>query len=247
MVAGASDSFSCRPRRGAHQVRGGWAFDSVLGCLRCCSGCSVCTLPIMGFRVIFFERRCRPRRPRGALPTREPKAEFAGQHMSSNTTVSRSARSERTSRVARLLKAPRYARAPLRVARRVRPPLLRTVARRSGQALPQGQGGRGRRRHRTQGRAWAGIEVKLGPGAVDQGAGSLLRVASHVDTDKRGKPASPAVIPVGARASATRWCSGGPDRGTCRVSGADGHDGLCVKRPLGTEMAGEEGFEPSIP
>lgn len=106
MVAGASDSFSCRPRRGAHQVRGGWAFDSVLGCLRCCSGCSVCTLPIMGFRVIFFERRCRPRRPRGALPTREPKAEFAGQHMSSNTTVSRSARSERTSRVARLLKAP---------------------------------------------------------------------------------------------------------------------------------------------
>jgi hypothetical protein len=42
--------------------------------------------------------------------------------------------------------------------------------------------------------SWAGIEVKLGPGKVDEGADSLLRVASHIDTDKHGKPAFLAVI-----------------------------------------------------
>ena len=41
---------------------------------------------------------------------------------------------------------------------------------------------------------WAAAEVKLGPGSVDEGAASLLRVASHIDTDRHGKPAFLAVI-----------------------------------------------------
>lgn len=41
---------------------------------------------------------------------------------------------------------------------------------------------------------WAALEVKLGPSRVDEGAGSLLRVASHVDTDKHGEPAFLAVV-----------------------------------------------------
>ena len=42
--------------------------------------------------------------------------------------------------------------------------------------------------------SWAGVEVKLGPGKVDEGAHSLLRVASHVDANKHGNPAFLAVI-----------------------------------------------------
>lgn len=42
--------------------------------------------------------------------------------------------------------------------------------------------------------SWAGIEVKLGPGAVDDGAKRLIRVASHIDTEKHGQPAFLAVI-----------------------------------------------------
>ncbi len=41
---------------------------------------------------------------------------------------------------------------------------------------------------------WAGIEVKLGQTKVDEGAKSLLRVASHVDTEHHGAPAFLAVI-----------------------------------------------------
>lgn len=41
---------------------------------------------------------------------------------------------------------------------------------------------------------WAAVEVKLGPGRVDEGAASLKRVASHIDTDKHGKPAFLAVV-----------------------------------------------------
>ena len=42
--------------------------------------------------------------------------------------------------------------------------------------------------------SWAGVEVKLGPGKVDEGADSLLRVESHIDANKQGNPAFHAVI-----------------------------------------------------
>lgn len=41
---------------------------------------------------------------------------------------------------------------------------------------------------------WAGMEVKLGPGAVAEAAGTLQRVARHVDTTRHGEPAFLAVI-----------------------------------------------------
>lgn len=41
---------------------------------------------------------------------------------------------------------------------------------------------------------WAALEAKLGPASVDEGADSLLRVASHVDTTRHGKPAFLAVV-----------------------------------------------------
>ncbi|HSW42229.1 MAG TPA: DUF4143 domain-containing protein [Patescibacteria group bacterium] len=41
---------------------------------------------------------------------------------------------------------------------------------------------------------WAALEVKLGQGDIDIGAGSLLRIADHVDTDRHGAPAFMAVI-----------------------------------------------------
>lgn len=41
---------------------------------------------------------------------------------------------------------------------------------------------------------WAGIEVKLGPTAIDEGARGLLRVASHVDAERHGTPAFLAVV-----------------------------------------------------
>lgn len=41
---------------------------------------------------------------------------------------------------------------------------------------------------------WAAIEVKLGPGAVDGAASSLLKFRSTVDTSKRGEPAFLAVV-----------------------------------------------------
>jgi predicted AAA+ superfamily ATPase len=41
---------------------------------------------------------------------------------------------------------------------------------------------------------WAALEVKLGQGEIDKGAGSLLRVAANVDTDRHGKPAFLAVV-----------------------------------------------------
>ena len=41
---------------------------------------------------------------------------------------------------------------------------------------------------------WAGIEVELGPSKVDEGAASLIRMASHVDVAKHGDPAFLAVV-----------------------------------------------------
>lgn len=41
---------------------------------------------------------------------------------------------------------------------------------------------------------WAGMEVKLGPGAVPEAASKLRRVAAHVDTARHGDPAFLAVI-----------------------------------------------------
>lgn len=41
---------------------------------------------------------------------------------------------------------------------------------------------------------WAAFEVKLGQGAIDRAAESLLRVAARVDPDKHSKPAVLAVI-----------------------------------------------------
>ncbi|MGI8947803.1 MAG: ATP-binding protein [Ornithinimicrobium sp.] len=41
---------------------------------------------------------------------------------------------------------------------------------------------------------WAAFEVKLSPHSVDDGAASLLRFSSQVDTDKCGKPAALGVI-----------------------------------------------------
>jgi len=42
--------------------------------------------------------------------------------------------------------------------------------------------------------SWAAFEVKLGPGAVDEAARTLLRVAERIDTDRHGAPAALAVI-----------------------------------------------------
>lgn len=42
--------------------------------------------------------------------------------------------------------------------------------------------------------AWAAFEVKLGQGAVDRAAETLLRVAARVDPEKHGKPAALGVI-----------------------------------------------------
>ena len=42
--------------------------------------------------------------------------------------------------------------------------------------------------------AWAAFEVKLGPGAVDEAARSLLRVAERVDIERHGPPAALVVI-----------------------------------------------------
>ena len=42
--------------------------------------------------------------------------------------------------------------------------------------------------------AWAALEVKLGQGAIDRAAESLLRVAARVDPERHGKPALLAVI-----------------------------------------------------
>jgi len=47
--------------------------------------------------------------------------------------------------------------------------------------------------HTRDGR-WAAVEVKLGQRDVDKGAAGLLRVASHVDTDRHGEPAFLAVV-----------------------------------------------------
>jgi predicted AAA+ superfamily ATPase len=41
---------------------------------------------------------------------------------------------------------------------------------------------------------WAAFEVKLGPGAVDDGARSLLRLAERVDTSRHGQPAALVVV-----------------------------------------------------
>jgi hypothetical protein len=41
---------------------------------------------------------------------------------------------------------------------------------------------------------WAAFEVKLGPGAVDEAARTLLRVADRVDSSRHGPPAALAVI-----------------------------------------------------
>jgi hypothetical protein len=41
---------------------------------------------------------------------------------------------------------------------------------------------------------WAAFEVKLGPGAVDDGARSLLRLAERVDTSRHGRPAALVVV-----------------------------------------------------
>lgn len=47
---------------------------------------------------------------------------------------------------------------------------------------------------------WAAFEVKLGAGAVDAGATSLLAFRDLVDTDRRGRPAALAVITAGGYA-----------------------------------------------
>ncbi len=41
---------------------------------------------------------------------------------------------------------------------------------------------------------WAALDVKLGQGDVDKGAGSLIRVADHVDATRHGAPAFLAVV-----------------------------------------------------
>jgi uncharacterized protein len=41
---------------------------------------------------------------------------------------------------------------------------------------------------------WGAVEVKLGPGMVDQAAATLLAFANKVDTDKCGLPRFLAVI-----------------------------------------------------
>ncbi len=41
---------------------------------------------------------------------------------------------------------------------------------------------------------WAAFEVKLGPGSVDAGARSLLRLAERVDADRHGPPAALVVV-----------------------------------------------------
>lgn len=41
---------------------------------------------------------------------------------------------------------------------------------------------------------WAAFEVKLGPGAVDDAARSLLRLAERVDADRHGRPAALVVV-----------------------------------------------------
>ena len=41
---------------------------------------------------------------------------------------------------------------------------------------------------------WGAFEIKLGPGRVDEGAESLLKVVDKIDTDKCGEPAVMAVI-----------------------------------------------------
>lgn len=57
---------------------------------------------------------------------------------------------------------------------------------------------------------WAGIEVKLGEAAAEEGAASLLRMAKKIDEDRHGKPAALIVI-TGGRFSYRR-----PD-GVCVV------------------------------
>ena len=42
--------------------------------------------------------------------------------------------------------------------------------------------------------SWAAVEVKLGQKDIEEGAGNLLRVSAHVDTDRHGAPAFLAVI-----------------------------------------------------
>jgi len=41
---------------------------------------------------------------------------------------------------------------------------------------------------------WAAFEVKLGPGAVDEAARTLLRVAERVDPERHGSPAALVVV-----------------------------------------------------
>lgn len=41
---------------------------------------------------------------------------------------------------------------------------------------------------------WAALEVKLGPSKVDEGAASLIKMASHIDTSRHGEPAFLAVV-----------------------------------------------------
>ena len=43
-------------------------------------------------------------------------------------------------------------------------------------------------------RTWAAFEVKLGPGAVDEAARSLLRLADRVDSARHGRPAALVVL-----------------------------------------------------
>ena len=61
----------------------------------------------------------------------------------------------------------------------------------------------------VEGRAgtWAAFEIKLGPGAVDAAAGTLLRVADRVDQAKHGRPAVLGVITGGATATVERTAS----------------------------------------
>ena len=42
--------------------------------------------------------------------------------------------------------------------------------------------------------SWAALEVKLGQGKIDEGAKSLLRVVSHIDTVRHGPPTFLAVV-----------------------------------------------------
>jgi len=41
---------------------------------------------------------------------------------------------------------------------------------------------------------WGAAEVKLGQHLIDEAAGRLVRMATHVDTDRHGTPAFLAVI-----------------------------------------------------